>query len=240
MSSIGFDLLREYEVTNNDLVIRRFINVAKFEDLLRTSSLHFSPASKFNDHLEGYYTELDNHRSESMLMKMGFDAKALNLAKSARVTVAEINKKSALISCWTLADATNERMWREYGKSDPGSVCLETTIGKLRDEIGSDFLFFKVSYIDFELDSIPKLHSLLPFLHKNAEDFSWEKEIRIIGDPVFGERLESARKVEININTGIQQIILSPEATSHDLIRVESLLKQAAIDIPIKTAIQGG
>ena len=67
LSHSEFESFRSFEVTNNTLVLRRYLNHWKFKDLLESKSLYFAPASKFYDELEGHYTKFDQYAWDQQL-----------------------------------------------------------------------------------------------------------------------------------------------------------------------------
>lgn len=66
-----FERVRHYELQDSKAVIRRYFTQEKFDDLLDSGELYFSPASTFADPLEGFYLERDFANLESSLRWIG-------------------------------------------------------------------------------------------------------------------------------------------------------------------------
>jgi hypothetical protein len=115
-------------------------------------------------------------------------------------------------------------MWDEYAGSSE-AVVVETTVGLLRKALGSGFLIIPVRYMDFDESNIPKEHSLQPFFYKQT-DYAWEREVRVIGEMVIGERIGTPRTVEIPLNTLISKISLHAQAPKSFINLVSDLAKQ--------------
>lgn len=231
MPQLGFHLLRPSETRDDGLVLRRYMADWKFTKLLDSSSLYISPASKFQDKLEGHYTHLDNELSDRQLARWGIDSRAREMAADARAIVAKHNQKAVVICCWTAGTDESLRMWSEYGEAAE-AVALETTVGRLRHALGTDFLLIVVTYLDFSLGTLPKQHSLQPFLFKQSS-FAWEREVRAVGEMEIGKRIESPRLVPIALASVFQKVIVSPSAPDDYRASVESRLSAASLAIPV-------
>lgn len=231
MSPIGFHLLSQFEEKNPSTLIRRYLDISKFNKLVETNSLFFSPASTFDDQLEGHYTTSDYKTWDTELKRWGFSDHERTIAKIAKATVARENQQAVVITCWTSGEAENIRMWKEYGKIDE-AVAIETTVGQLRQQLGNDFLIVRVSYLDFLADTIPKQHSLQPYCHKQNA-YQWENEIRVIGEMEIGKRIGSPRLVAVDLPSLITRIITSPNAEPSFKTNIEAKLHALALPIPV-------
>lgn len=237
MPQVGFELLRRFEATDSGLLLRRYINHSKFVRLVESGALHFAPASTFADALEGHYTHLDNELSDAQLAGWGLDSHARAIASTARAGIAKSNQKAVVICCWASGIEEDPRMWSEYGQEQE-AVALETTVGDLRRALGTDFLIVPVSYVDFSRDTIPKEHSLQPFFFKRRT-FSWEREVRVVGEMEIGKRIGSSRLVPVDIGAVFRRVVISPAAPSSYLATVASLLESASLPLPVHESVLG-
>ncbi len=223
----GRDYLRQFEVTDNSRVVRRFLSERKFCDLFDTSELYFSPASKCGDEKEGRNTTMSHHLADKQLQSWGLDSKAREIAEKSKRNVETWNQSAVLINCWTMEDASCRRMWNEYGKSSK-SVAVETTIGALRSALTDDFLMLSVRYVGESYTDIGKVHSLEPFFFKRC-NFSWEKEVRIIAQPERGAAVETARRYRIELASVIQRVFVHPDATDTFATKVRDILARIGV-----------
>jgi hypothetical protein len=171
MTGRGFEILRSAEVTETSRGLRRYLDHSKFESLLQTRSLYFSPATHFSDEGEGYYTHRDYEHWERELVQSGFDKLALSRARQAKVSVARWNRRAVMVSCWTSGPFEDPRMWREYARGTE-AVAIEATVGHLRHSLGPYFLIVPVTYLHYSKGSIPKTHSLQPYFYKQ-DRYAW-------------------------------------------------------------------
>lgn len=224
MAQVGWNLLREFECNDDTLTLRRFMGFPKFQHLVNSTSLYLTPASKFEDKLEGHYTFRDYGEWDKQLKSWGLGSNEREIAKQAKATIASQNQGAVVISCWTMAPSSHPRMWDEYAGS-PEAVVVETTVGLLRKTLGSGFLIIPVRYMDFDASNIPKEHSLQPFCYKQT-NYAWEREVRVIGEMVIGERIGTPRTVLVPLNTLISKVCLHPRAPKSFVDLVFDLVKQ--------------
>lgn len=217
------EIMRLYEVEDLSVPITRVMSFSKFIDLIDSETLYFAAASKFDDKLEGYYTNFDYQKSENQLIAFGFDNAALKIASHAKQLVANHNQQAVVISCWTMAREISNRMWDTYTFSED-SLAIQTTVGKLRKTLGKDFLFIPVKYLDFDKDSISRNDSLEPFFYKQ-NIYSWENELRIVAEMVPGCRIGTPRRASVSLNSIITGIKFYPKASKTFIENVHSLVR---------------
>lgn len=229
-----FATLRHYEYAGDDAIIRRYFSSTKFLDFAKTWELYFAPASAFTDEEEGFYTVTDQVTREGQLRALRFSDRAMNIARHAWDTVAQNNKKAVMISCWTLGNTEDPRMWQVYGKDDE-AVALETTVGALRRLLGHEFLFVPVQYIDRNRDSLPQTHSLEPFFFKGL-DFQWEHELRIVAQMEVGWKLGTPRRIATPPGQLPFRLLLPQGARAERRFEVEEILLSRGKEVEIVPA----
>jgi hypothetical protein len=229
----SFDALRGFGLSARDAILRRFMSWPKFQSLIETQTLYFSPASEFEDKTEGHYTNQDEREREAFLRKLGFSARELTMAAEVNAAVQKLNQGPTVVSCWTEETPENPRMWTDYGRSGE-AVMIETTVGRLIDCLGSDFLIVRVRYVDLERDQIPRGHSLLPFFYKDKKCFGWEKEVRIIGDMDQGALIGTPKKMPIKVGDLLTRVVVSPTAPSPFGETVKSLVERAISGLKVE------
>jgi len=232
MSEWGFESLRQFEEQDGSVLLRRYVDHDKFRRLLTSRALCFSPASRFDDDVEGHYTQRDHRAWDDQLVRSNFDATGRALAAKAKASVARNNRKAVVISCWTRGVVEDLRMWREYGRGGD-AVAVETTVERLRGALGPMFLLVPVTYIDYEDEAIPTAHSLQAYFFKRLK-FAWEQELRAVGEMEIGKRLESPRMAPVHMDSVFQRIIVSPLARPGYREKVEELLAAESLSVPVQ------
>jgi hypothetical protein len=216
---------------DDTLSLRRYFSHDKFVELLKSRTLYFAPASRFSDEREGHYTNADYQAWDNDLARWGFDEKGREIAASAKTGMARHSRQTVVISCWTKGVVEDIQMWREYGHGGD-AVAIETTVGRLRDALGPEFLLVPVTYLDYECETIPKLHSIQPYFFKRSS-YAWEREIRAVADMEMGKRIGTPRSVPIDIGVLVQKVIVSPLAAPDYAEKVRSLMKLGSLSVPI-------
>jgi len=202
------------DMLDPDETIYRYMDFAKFANLLQTGKLHFHQAADFGDRFEGSVPKIIEEARE---LEYERAAEAGEIRPEGHEIHAEINKclrRFTYLSCWHLKEDESVAMWEQYGGSDR-AVAIRTTVGNFSraltaDEDDYDIYFAEVDYRPYssEHESAPEIddidinelddrffitreaHSLVPFVYKR-KGFEYEEEMRaIIQDPPIDEDLD--------------------------------------------------
>jgi hypothetical protein len=123
-------------------ILRRYLDLSKFIELLRAQSLYLCRADRFPDRFEGVLTPGIRQAIDSAFA--AGDAKYDADAFSRRV------REGIYVNCWSLGAQDNMALWQLYGGAS-ASVAITTTVRQLiqttmaRSEIVE---IAKVKYID--------------------------------------------------------------------------------------------
>jgi hypothetical protein len=212
------------------LKIWRYVDFAKFVDMLATKSLYFACTSQMADPYEGwmpgshiaamtglndtYLSQMKDACDQALALRpqlapTAFDGiledarRKLDLPKVLR----EVNLKFGL-SCWHINNDESEAMWRLYASAGSG-IAIESTADKLKNSLrGDGIIVDRVRYMNFERDEIEKGHEHYGlFLKRTA--FEHEKELRatiLLPTPGVGTA------VPCDIDSLITNIHVAPEA----------------------------
>jgi hypothetical protein len=111
----------------DDSTLWRYLDILKFLELIQTRSLWFSSAIRFEDILEGTWTDRHIETVETLFGK----EEALRHREGARREGAAI-----YVSCWTKGAYESMAMWDLYGQKS-GAIAIKTTVGGLRQALDS-------------------------------------------------------------------------------------------------------
>lgn len=210
----------EFSVPQQNLKIYRFMNLKKFEDILK-GGLFFAKASVLSDKFEGGYL----------------------IPELAKEFVGY--KNDTFVSCWTENDPridSSMLLWELYSRNE-NLVAIGVSIDKFFSVFFQDGKFEKyigkINYLDPDNPSYPdkfSANSLVPFFLKRKH-FEDEKEVRIIiqdMDPTgilsFNVNQES-KGIPIPIDfSKIDEIIVSPKAEYGFYEEVDRLVKSFGLD----------
>lgn len=221
-------------VLSDRRVLRRYLDLPKFIDLLRTQSLYLRRADLFQDKFEGSFTPSLRSAIEEAYDGHKTDFSYEKFKKELR--------ESVYVNCWSLGVNDNMALWELYGKSD-ASVAITTTVGHLRNELEVSSLpgttsVCKVEYIKHWRD--PKI-SIIPYsnvFRYKVVAYDFEREVRIIHDRLEQNFKKSEKEIGVFLNVRLDRllrsIVVSPSAQPWFIDLVKDVTQRYGIRTPIK------
>ena len=200
-------------------IVWRYLDLWKFEDMCRTSSLYFRRCDKFCDPLEGRLSKQGIHgTSESDRV---FAAAYRNdQSYEAQASAQEVTRSCMFVNCWHMNTGESDRMWREYAPNSD-SVVITSSVKALQRVIPQEKVV--ISAVRYVPEDVPRTefdHSSIFFYKDNS--FGYERELRLLqplhgGDQVSVDCEEDfGRNVPVNLRLLIHRIIpnkrISPSA----------------------------
>lgn len=209
--------------------LRRYVDLAKFIDLLRTQKLYLRRADRFIDKFEGALTPSIRRAIDS--------AYTSNPKAESADTFYRRCRQGTFVSCWTLGAKDNMALWQLYGGAST-SLAINTTVGRLVTTCLSwpdSVLIRKVRYIDhFENpDMVIGRHTdPLQFKH---EAYDFEREVRLlIPRQRDWENNPESIQLKIKPTSLITSIMVAPEAGSWFFDIVQDLAERYDLKVPIR------
>lgn len=221
-------------VTDPDLkqhqIVRRYLDLPKFLDLLRSQSLYLRRADGFTDRFEGALTPavraaLDEaHRSG----QIGYSADEFY----------DRARGGSFVSCWNLGAKDNMALWQLYGGAAT-CVVVTSTIDKLLGaafEWNEPVVIHKVKYIDHFRNPDMIVGAATDLLRFKHEAYRYESEVRII---VSRQRGWQSNPPGIRLPLGqlneiIRSIVVAPEAAPWFFDLVEDVTRKYGISSPVR------
>ena len=190
--------------------LRRYLDLAKYIDLLRTSSLYFCRADRFSDKFEGVFTSGIRKKINEEHTQGSRIESADNIYQRSRM--------GTFVNCWTFGKTDNMALWQLYGGAS-NSVAINTTFQRLDDICRSwdkKIQIEKVRYIDhFENPNmiIETYTDSLKYKHKAYE---FEREIRIMlpQQDNWESNPEGMLRKVLDLNSLVTSVVVAPEAGS--------------------------
>ncbi len=223
-----------FEVKDDD-VVWHYFSLAKFLDLLKTSSLYFSRTNCFSDDWEGTLP----HESARWLDEWFRNAKNTTDESDPQFSILKMFStyseyfrklvvRRTFASCWHRKNGESSLMWAAYGGSADECVAVRTTVGRLRSCIHglafvqerpavSPLVFFaNVAYQDphtTDINAVLDDVEIVPFLVKRPE-FCDESEFRMLIDGAelvvpYAAELADANKLNCPKGVHLQVDLLS-------------------------------
>ena len=187
----------EYEEPSPGDMLWRYMDLAKYIDLISRKELYFAAASTFDDIFEGAKGIMDN-KDEWDDFYLDFFKKAIITAPGQDISKltdekirqdserllneinksGEISRNSTYISCWHLNNYESEAMWKLYSKDVTNAIAIQTTSYHLYEALYKDpyISIGKVKYVDLN----KRFTSINGAFWYKRKSFEHEKEVRAI------------------------------------------------------------
>ena len=215
----------------DDAVLWRYMDFTKFVSLLEKSSLFFARADKLEDPFEGYLPNISREKAQRFFE--GYPDCLQTMLKSIKE-----RSRFMLINCWHESDHESAAMWKLYAKDDNG-ISIKTDFDSLAKSFTSsqDIFIGRISYIDYETDSLPHSSVLNVFLCKR-KSFEHEHEVRaIVQIPLPGDQNDGkegamdlsqdicdvGNSYKVDLSLLIQEVTVSPYAPDWLLELIQSV-----------------
>lgn len=215
-----------------DMVLMRYLDLAKYIDIISTKTLYVASAVEFEDSLEGTLPEQirEMYERDSEVIKQ--------LASKPILEREQENRIKTNVSCWTKGPKDNMALWKIYG-APKQAIAIITTLDKLVQSTllwrGITGVTFKeVTYIDHS-GSLPNGIYTLCYdtFGLKHEAYEFEQEVRMI---ITRSTLKqpSPLRLKIRPNDIIDKVIISPEASEWFLNLIINVSKKYRITAPVE------
>lgn len=222
--------------------IWRYMDLWKFESMLENNGcLYFTRADKFDDKLEGKYSDITLKNLEGKFLELHGKQfvenwKALYYSKGDYIDAV---RRNSLVSCWHINDNENINMWQSY-TSEKNSIVIKSTIDKVYKALNIlnnhtfNIDFVEVKYVDFHNTILEhKNHILEPLFFKDIE-YKDENELRIIvwkrpENNILNTDLSNFNvcqggSLNIDLDILIEEIYISPNSSDDFMEKIKQLL----------------
>lgn len=217
-----------------ETVLWRYLDAAKFFDLLHNQKLFFCRGDLFEDKFEGAFTKSLKHAVDEAFRTNKIESTADEFKKKLRERV--------FVNCWHASANDSMAMWNLYGRSS-AAVAVTTTVGKLRDAMESaklnhEIYITRVEYVNHWHDPSLVFNPYSNVFAYKTVAYEYEKEVRVIIDR-FHEDFDLPAQsggmfVGIELGKLIRSIVVSPEAPSWFINLVEGVTEKYGILAPVR------
>lgn len=219
--------------TNLDTPAWRYMDLDKFQSLLKEKALYLCRADRLQDRFEGSYS-----RHQIMAMERWFeDINESHMIESER----EKRRKDRLktyISCWCMGEVDLDLMWKGYVRNPPG-VAVKSTVKRLKNICDKAVEYWPldistVTYFDHAgTKNINYFGTPTNFLYKDFH-FKLDNELRIIHSSNFPEPTPPHIFLAIDLGNLIEEVIFQPKTKENRLGLVREALDEAGLHkIPV-------
>lgn len=168
-------------------VIWRYINFAKFIDLIMDKKLFFNRVDKYIDPFEGVLPktlaqefEEEFKKSIQASINLPYNKPQANVAEISKKTLFDSIRTHTFVNCWHMNNSESDAMWNIFCVNKEG-LAIKSTIQSLKESLESykegDIYFSKIYYGEDRPEI--EFNYIYPFLCKRV-NFEHEKEFRVI------------------------------------------------------------
>jgi hypothetical protein len=230
---------------DDDTVLWRYSDFAKFMDLIERRKLWFSRADKFEDPLEGTFTDVETVYFRSLQAAASSELRGWANAPS---RIPQTARATTFVNCWREGNFESMAMWDIYGK-DSGVVAIKSTVGLLKGAFATykwNVLISRVKYVDWN-DGGWDGNGLTLFSRKDIS-YSHESEVRAIiwglepqpqGGPSLLKlgpdltQIPTGQEVEVDPARLITEVIVGPREQTRIYNLVEAIMKRYSLPQPV-------
>lgn len=206
---------------NPDHSIWRYIDFAKFVDLIITKELYFSRLDLFEDKFEGSNTIPTVKDRESYFKNMVgreiMTPEGADKNKKILDNHYEEQRRHYAVNCWYINEYESAAMWSLYSRTGAG-ITIKSTYNRLKNALRESPIVIHVGivkYVDFQRDLTEWGVGFIPILLKR-KSFEHEHELRAViwsqegENNKYCEKIEHGIRVKINLDELVDSVYLAP------------------------------
>lgn len=215
-------------------ILRRYVDLPRYLDLLRTSSLYLRRVDLFPDKLEGVLTP-----GIRAAMDEGYDSgKSLYNADKFSAKV----RAGVYLSCWSAGAHDNMALWQLYSSPALGLVItttggrlIETALNWSTKEIVE---IFKVRYIDHLDDPDMIIGRYTDPLHFKHSAYLFENEVRAVISRVGTRKPRpEGLNLAVDLQRLVRSVVLAPDAPAWFVDLVADVSQKYGLTAPIRRSM---
>ena len=220
----------------DDTVLWRYMDFAKFMQLVQRKTLWFSRQDQFEDPLEGTYTDGELAHLHSLPKEpVGADGSTI---ADGYLRGPKFMRATVFVKCWRSGSNESLAMWDLYGKGS-GIVAVKTTVALLKEAIGSyheRVFVVAVSYVDWNL--APWDNNSLVMCARKDSSYQHESEVRaLIWNPqALGNSSELGVHVPFDPQLFLTEVVVGPREQGWITPLVKEVMMTYGISLPITTS----
>lgn len=160
----------------DDTVLWRYMDFARFIQLIEFQTLWFSRADQFEDPLEGTHTDAELDQLRALPALSGYPGRS---ALESYLGLSRLMRATTYANCWRAGKGESLAMWDLYGKGS-GIVAVKSSLGLLKNEMdnfsGSVYIA-QVRYVEWSSAPLDNNNALVMCARKDASH-QHETEVR--------------------------------------------------------------
>lgn len=208
----------------NKTVLWRYMDFARFVEMIESQSLWFSRVDQLEDPLEGTHTDAELAGIRKNLKKERAE-QLIRVVRSGRTDI--------FVNCWRAGTAESLAMWDLFGKGS-GVVAVKSTVGLLK-RVVADYAeavyISQLRYVDWS-DS-HGLDNVLVACSRKDLSYKHESEVRAM---IMGYKPGAKKvgiRVSIDVSELISEVIVGPREKPWVVELVQNVMKRYKLSPPV-------
>lgn len=221
------------KVPPDDTQLWRYMEFAKFMDLIMNSQIYLAPISSFlrDDPWEGSVASVDTFH-------YGIPSQAeMDQAMQSSIQLSNSIRNSYFLNCWHINDDESDAQWKIYGPREY-SLAVVTTFGSLKFSLTDDrdLSGGVIEYVDI-LDFIDVKDDEHQRIIRKRRAFAHEKEFRLFHQDktrigIFDT--PSGLFVKVDCKKLIERVVISPLAPDWFVNNVRDFLGLFGLEVDVR------
>lgn len=205
---------------NKEIKIWKYLNFAKFVDLLMNETLHFSRCDNFEDNFEGAISKQATIERNDQINKYSQTNTSAIDSQEMWHEFFEKIKKTFAANCWHMNEQESYAMWKVYLNNQDG-IAIQSNYSRLFQCLQESTEPIYLSVVKYDDSNLNWGNYIDRFLHKR-KNYQYEQELRamIIKDDLNNNGV----KIKINLNLLIENIYISPSSPEWFIDLVNQLI----------------
>lgn len=213
------------------MILRRYIDLPKFLDLIHTRALYLQRADGFSDRFEGALTPA--------IRKALNEAHKNGTSKRSANDFYRRGRLGNFVSCWTISARDSMALWQLYGGLKT-CLAITTTVDmliKVAHSWKENASICRVQYVNHPKSPDMVVGRYIDMLRYKHEAYAYEKELRLI-IPRQGGRLDDnprfLRLPLIDVGNLVRSVVVAPEAEDWFYDAVADLVRRYDLNAPVR------
>ena len=213
------------------LILRRYMDLARLLDLLRTKSLYLRRADGFHDRLEGALFPALRKSLDDAHRRGQTNHNADYFYRRART--------GNFVCCWSIGAKDNMALWQLYGGTKT-SIAITTTVERLINVAmpwRESALVHRVKYVDHLRIRNWIIGRYTDVLHYKNEAYRYEKELRLIiprQRATLGRNPIGIHLPISSLSDLVRSVVVAPESEPWFLEGVRDLCEKYKLAAPVR------
>ena len=235
----------ELNTPSDETVIWRYMDFAKFVQLLEHRALWFTRADRFEDPLEGLWTDAELDHLKTLAQPANAPPWSLTPSQGF-LAYAQLTRHSVYVNCWRASSGESLAMWDLYGKGN-GILAVKSTVGILKQQFvstGRPIYLAGVRYVDWS--TAPWNNNALVMCARKEASYQHESELRAIiwdVENMTGSICDNAQcshphclQISVDPASLISEVVAGPREQEWVLPLVKSVLLRYGCSIQVTSS----